>query len=56
MRRVVLPLAAAVSVLALAASRAEDPTGIDWRRDLAAAREEARASGKPLFMVFRCEP
>jgi hypothetical protein len=28
---------------------------IAWRRDLEGARAEARAAGKPLFLVFRCE-
>jgi hypothetical protein len=35
-----------------AASR---PAEIPWRRDLAAARTEARALRKPLCVVFRCE-
>lgn len=26
-----------------------------WRADLAAARVEAKAAGKPLFVIFRCE-
>lgn len=26
-----------------------------WRDDLAAARVEAKAAGKPLFVIFRCE-
>lgn len=57
MRRAALPLITVpLAVLALAASRAQEPAPIAWRRDLAAAREEARAAGKPLFMVFRCEP
>lgn len=27
-----------------------------WRTDYAAARAEARKAGKPLLVVFRCEP
>ena len=27
-----------------------------WHTDYAAARAEAKRSGKPLFVVFRCEP
>jgi hypothetical protein len=27
-----------------------------WRTDYAAARAEARRTGKPLLVVFRCEP
>ena len=29
---------------------------IVWLDDLAAARAAAEKSGKPLFLVFRCEP
>jgi hypothetical protein len=27
-----------------------------WRSSLAEARAEASRSGKPIFLVFRCEP
>ncbi len=27
-----------------------------WHTDYATARAEARRTGKPLFLVFRCEP
>ena len=27
-----------------------------WRTDYNAARAEARRTGKPIFLVFRCEP
>jgi opacity protein-like surface antigen len=27
-----------------------------WLTDYAAARAEAKRTGKPLFLVFRCEP
>jgi len=30
-----------------------DDQGITWRTDLAAAREEAQNSGRPLLVVFR---
>jgi hypothetical protein len=30
----------------------DDPT---WQPDLAAAKAAARAAGKPIFLVFRCE-
>jgi hypothetical protein len=45
----------ALASLAAFTARAEDE-GIAWRTDLARAREEARRDGKPLFVVFRCEP
>ncbi|MCE9583499.1 MAG: thioredoxin family protein [Planctomycetes bacterium] len=50
-------LALAASLLAFLAVRPAVGDGDDfhWRTDLAAAREEARTSGKPLLVVFRCE-
>jgi hypothetical protein len=39
-------------VLASAAGAAEP---VPWLHDLAEARAAARASGKPIFVVFRCE-
>jgi hypothetical protein len=27
-----------------------------WRTDLASATDEAKRAGKPLFVVFRCQP
>ena len=32
------------------------PKAAGWHTDYAAARAEARRTGKPLFVVFRCEP
>lgn len=29
---------------------------VHWHKDLEAARAEARKTGKPLFVVFRCVP
>jgi hypothetical protein len=40
-------------VLAGAGGAAEPTT--PWLHDLAEARAAARASGKPIFVVFRCE-
>lgn len=43
----------ALAVLVLgSASRQVD---IAWRSDWESARNEARQTGKPLFVVFRCE-
>jgi uncharacterized protein YyaL (SSP411 family) len=39
-------------VLASAAHAAEP---VPWLHDLEEARAAARASGKPIFVVFRCE-
>lgn len=30
--------------------------GIDWKTDLEAARKEAAASNRPLWVTFRCIP
>jgi hypothetical protein len=32
------------------------PKATGWHTDYAAARAEARRTGKPLFVAFRCEP
>lgn len=33
-----------------------DLTKYGWRTDYESARAEAKRSGKPLMVVFRCEP
>jgi hypothetical protein len=33
-----------------------DPSRYGWLSDYQAARAEARRTGKPIFLVFRCEP
>jgi hypothetical protein len=37
---------------------AQDPLAakFGWHTDYAAARAEARRTGKPIMLVFRCEP
>ena len=35
---------------------AEDEGRLTWLTDVDAARAEARATGRPLFLVFRCVP
>jgi hypothetical protein len=52
---------AASAVLLLAQSadaqpRKLDPAKYGWHTDLAAAKAEAKRTGKPIFLVFRCEP
>jgi hypothetical protein len=51
---VVLGLAAGagIEMTKLAASQEKEPV---WRTDYDKARAEARQSGKPLLVVFRCE-
>jgi hypothetical protein len=36
--------------------RKADPAKYGWHTDLAAAKAEAKRTGKPIFLVFRCEP
>lgn len=45
---------AALLTLALAGPLAAQAPA--WHTDLARARADARKAGKPLFVVFRCEP
>ena len=33
-----------------------DPTKFGWYTDYNAAKNEAKRSGKPMMLVFRCEP
>lgn len=62
MRRDTQVLALAGALLAGAAARGADRPaakavsgGIEWVFDYEEGRKLARASGKPLFVVFRCE-
>ena len=56
-RQIVTDLGAQTAALSRAATAQDDPTaGIPWRDDLAAARADAREAGKPLLVLFRCEP
>ncbi len=42
-----------VTGTALSPAGAQDAPTIDWRTDLAAARADAKESGRPLLVVFR---
>jgi hypothetical protein len=42
--------------LAIAQPRKLDPARHGWQSDYAEARAEAKRTGKPIFLVFRCEP
>ena len=33
-----------------------NPKATGWHTDYATAKAEAKRTGKPLFVVFRCEP
>lgn len=61
-RRIVTGFVLATTLLCGHAARAADtiaPQAVDgkikWVYSLAEARREARAGGKPMFVVFRCE-
>jgi hypothetical protein len=43
-------------VTAAQAPRKTDPTKYGWHTDYDAAKAEAKRTGKPIFLVFRCEP
>ena len=45
----------AVAVAAPAQDRGPART-FGWHSDYSAARAEAKRTGKPMFLVFRCEP
>ena len=47
-------LIAAVVGLSLAGELSAQPAA--WRTDYAKAKAEAKRTGKPLFVVFRCQP
>jgi hypothetical protein len=46
-------LAAVVAMLVAAGAFAQQ---ITWLNDYAAARAEAKKTGKPIFLAFRCSP
>ena len=56
MNRVLAGLALAILPAACAAPPKLDPARYGWYADYAAATAEARRTGKPIFLVFRCEP
>jgi hypothetical protein len=39
-----------------AAAPKADPARYGWHTDLGAATTEAKRTGRPIFLVFRCEP
>ncbi|MCI0702612.1 MAG: thioredoxin family protein [Planctomycetia bacterium] len=42
--------------IADAQPRKTDPAKYGWHTDYSAARAEAKRTGKPMMLVFRCEP
>ncbi|QDU19285.1 hypothetical protein ETAA1_11910 [Urbifossiella limnaea] len=56
MRSALAAVAAAVLLPAAAAAQNVDPKQHGWHTDYAAAKAEARRTGKPMMLVFRCNP
>lgn len=51
-------VAVLVSLVVISSAFAQkvNPKASGWHTDYAAARAEAKRTGKPLFVAFRCEP
>ena len=51
-------IAVVVSLVVVSAAFAQkvNPKSNGWHSDYATARAEAKRTGKPLFVAFRCEP
>jgi hypothetical protein len=56
MHRVMVLPALLLTPLAAAAEPKVEAKKHGWHTDYAAARAEAKRTGKPIFLVFRCEP
>jgi hypothetical protein len=44
-----------VCLTLLAGGKADEPPAPHWFADFAEAQQQAKKTGKPLFVVFRCE-
>ena len=51
-----ITLAICLLVAAPAFAQRVNPKATGWYSDYAAAKAEAKRTGKPLFVAFRCEP
>jgi hypothetical protein len=51
-----LAVLASLIVAAPVFAQKGNPKATGWHTDYAAARAEAKRTGKPLFVVLRCEP
>ena len=56
MTRALAGLALALLPASAAAAPKLDPARYGWHADFAAATAEAKRTGRPIFLVFRCEP
>jgi hypothetical protein len=57
MTRFLLGTAALLSTTALAPAQTGKQAGrFGWHSSYESAKAEARKTGKPIFLVFRCEP
>ena len=50
-----LPLLLALAAAAVSQPAQEAAATVTWRTDYELARREAKQTGRPLFVVFRCE-
>jgi hypothetical protein len=55
-RVLVLPVLLLTFGAAEAAAPKVDPAKYGWHTDYAAGKAEAKRTGKPMLLVFRCEP
>ena len=51
-----LTLALLLPAAAVAQPKKVDPARFGWHTSYDAALKEAKRTGKPIFLVFRCEP
>lgn len=56
MHRVVVLASLLVASGTSSAAPKPEPAKFGWHTDYAAAKTEAKRTGKPIFLVFRCEP
>lgn len=56
MHRVLVMSALLVTASAASAAPKPDAAKYGWYTDFAAAKAEANRTGKPMMLVFRCEP
>ena len=56
MRRVLVLSTLLMVAGPLSAAPKLDPAKYGWHVDYAAGKAEARRTGKPIMLVFRCEP
>jgi hypothetical protein len=51
-----LLLGVSALLITTASAPAQPQKAFGWQKDYEAGKAEARRTGKPIFLVFRCEP